>query len=74
MPEVMNSDYIRTAKAKGLSQFLVVYKHALKNSLIPVLTVVGLQTGILIIAFIFVVINLLVDLLYSAIDPRIQYK
>jgi peptide/nickel transport system permease protein len=111
MLEVMNSDYIRTAKAKGLSQFLVVYKHALKNALIPVLTVVGLQTGallggavltetifawpgvgryifeaissrdypviqtgILIIAFIFVFINLLVDLLYAVIDPRINYK
>lgn len=111
MLEVMNSDYIRTAKAKGLSQFLVVYKHALKNALIPVLTVVGLQTGallggavltetifawpgvgryifeaissrdypviqtgILIIAFIFVFINLLVDLLYAAVDPRINYK
>ncbi|CAM3082674.1 ABC transporter permease [Paenibacillus sediminis] len=111
MLEVMNSDFIRTAKAKGLSQFWVVYKHALKNALIPVLTVIGLQTGsllggavltetifawpgvgryiyeaissrdypviqsgILIIAFIFVLINLIVDLLYALIDPRIHYK
>ncbi len=111
MLEVMNSDFIRTAKAKGMSQFFVVYKHALKNALIPLLTIIGLQTGtllggavltetifawpgvgryvyeaissrdypviqsgILIIAFIFVVINLIVDLLYSVIDPRIQYK
>ncbi|MDN4617182.1 ABC transporter permease [Paenibacillus sp. PsM32] len=111
MLEVMQSDYIRTAKAKGLSQFYVVYRHGLKNAFIPVLTVIGLQTGallggavltetifawpgvgryiyeaisnrdypviqsgILIIAIIFVVINLLVDLLYALFDPRIQYK
>lgn len=111
MLEVLRSDYIRTAKAKGLAQVWVVYKHALKNALIPVVTVIGLQTGrllggavltetifawpgvgryifeaissrdypviqsgILLIAFIFVVINLLVDILYAAIDPRISYK
>ncbi|MBE9913358.1 ABC transporter permease [Paenibacillus donghaensis] len=111
MLEVMKSDYVRTAKAKGLSQFFVVYKHALKNALIPVLTVIGLQTGsllggavltetifawpgvgryifeaissrdypviqsgILIVAILFIVINLIVDLLYTLIDPRIQYK
>lgn len=111
MLEVISSDFVRTAKAKGLSQFIVVYKHALKNAFIPVLTVVGLQTGallggavltetifawpgvgryiyeaissrdypviqsgILIIAFIFVMINLIVDLLYAAVDPRIRYR
>lgn len=111
MLEVMSSDYIRTARAKGMRQFFVVYKHALKNAFIPVLTVIGLQmgmllggavltetifawpgvgryiydaisfrdypviqSGILIIAFIYVLINLIVDLLYAAIDPRIQYK
>ncbi len=111
MLEVMRSDYIRTAKAKGVKEFFLVYKHALKNAFIPILTVVGLQTGlllggavltetifawpgigkylydaisirdypviqsgILIIAFIFVMINLIVDLLYSAIDPRIRYR
>lgn len=111
MLEVLRSDYIRTAKAKGLSQTLVVYKHAFKNALIPVVTIIGLQTGrllggavltetifawpgvgryifeaissrdypviqsgILLIAFIFVIINLLVDILYAAIDPRISYK
>lgn len=47
MLEVMRSDYIQTAKAKGQRMFLVVYKHALKNAIIPVLTVIGLQTGIL---------------------------
>ncbi|SFA89262.1 peptide/nickel transport system permease protein [Lentibacillus halodurans] len=110
MLEVMNSDYIRTVRAKGSGQFLVIYKHALKNAIIPVLTVIGLQTGvllggailtetifswpgigryvyeainyrdypviqsgILVIAFLFVMINLIVDLLYSYIDPRIKY-
>src|SRR5699024_7149070 len=47
MLEVMRSDYIQTAKAKGQRMFFVVYKHALKNAIIPVLTVIGLQTGIL---------------------------
>ncbi|QGG55115.1 ABC transporter permease [Paenibacillus sp. FSL W8-1187] len=111
MLEVMRSDYIRTAKAKGLSQLALIYKHALRNAFIPVLTVIGLQfglllggavltetifawpgigryifdaissrdypviqSGILIIAFLFVLINLLVDLLYAAVDPRISYK
>ncbi|SFD95999.1 peptide/nickel transport system permease protein [Lentibacillus persicus] len=110
MLEVMNSDYIRTVRAKGSGQFLVIYKHALKNAIIPVLTVIGLQTGvllggailtetifswpglgryvyeainyrdypviqsgILVVAFLFVIINLVVDLLYSYIDPRIKY-
>lgn len=91
--------------------FIVVYKHALKNAVIPVLTVIGLQTGlllggailtetifswpgigryiydaigfrdypviqsgILIVAFIFIMINLIVDLLYTVVDPRIKYK
>lgn len=111
MLEVMRADYVRTARAKGLAQFWVVYKHALKNALIPVLTVIGLQTGlllggavltetifgwpgvgryiftaignrdypviqsgILVIATIFVLINLLVDLLYAYVDPRIKYR
>ncbi|WP_017186641.1 ABC transporter permease [Alkalibacillus haloalkaliphilus] len=110
MLEVMKSDYIRTVRAKGSGQFLVIYKHALRNATIPVLTVIGLQTGvllggailtetifswpgvgryvyeginyrdypviqsgILVIAFIFVMINLIVDLLYAYIDPRIKY-
>lgn len=111
MLEVMKSDYIRTARAKGLSMFWVVYKHSLKNAIIPVLTVIGLQTGlllggailtetifswpgigryiydaigyrdypviqsgILIVATIFIFINLVVDLLYAAVDPRIKYN
>ena len=111
MLEVMRSDFVRTARAKGQKMFVVVYKHALKNALIPVLTVVGLQTGmllggailtetifswpgigryiyeaigfrdypviqsgILIVAFLFVMINLIVDLLYTVIDSRIKYN
>ncbi|WP_026573472.1 ABC transporter permease [Bacillus sp. UNC438CL73TsuS30] len=110
MLEVMRSDYIRTARAKGLRMFWVVYKHSLKNAVIPVLTVIGLQmglllggailtetifgwpgigrylydaiayrdypviqSGILIIAAIFVLINLIVDLMYVFVDPRIKY-
>ncbi|MFD1204436.1 MULTISPECIES: ABC transporter permease [Sporosarcina] len=110
MLEVMRSDYIRTARAKGQKMFWVVYKHAFKNAVIPVLTVIGLQmgmllggailtetifawpgigryiyeainfrdypviqSGILVVAFIFVMINLIVDLLYGFIDKRIKY-
>ncbi|WP_027963075.1 ABC transporter permease [Halalkalibacillus halophilus] len=110
MLEVMKSDYVRTVRAKGSGQFIVIYKHALRNALIPVLTVIGLQTGvllggailtetifswpgigryvyeginyrdypviqsgILVVAFLFVIINLIVDLLYAFIDPRIKY-
>ncbi|WP_124726633.1 ABC transporter permease [Staphylospora marina] len=110
MLEVMRSDYIRTARAKGLSEFWVIYKHAFKNAVIPVLTVAGLQlgmllggavltetifswpgvgryiydainqrnypviqSGILVLATMFVIINLIVDLLYAWIDKRIQY-
>ncbi|GLY11454.1 ABC transporter permease [Pseudobacillus badius] len=111
MLEVMRSDYIRTARAKGMSMLKVVYKHSLKNAFIPILTIIGLQTGlllggailtetifgwpgignyiysaiqfrdypviqsgILVVAAIFVLINLIVDLLYAAIDPRIKYR
>ena len=111
MLEVLRSDYIRTARAKGQRMFKVVYKHALKNALIPIITIIGLQTGlllggailtetifswpgigryiyeaigyrdytviqsgILIVAFMFVMINLIVDILYSAIDSRIKYN
>ncbi|MCH6267054.1 MULTISPECIES: ABC transporter permease [Neobacillus] len=111
MLEVMRSDYVRTARAKGLRMFWVVYKHSLKNAIIPVLTVIGLQTGlllggailtetifgwpgigrylydaiayrdypviqsgILLIAAIFVLINLIVDLMYVFVDPRIKYN
>ena len=111
MLEVMRSDYVRTARAKGQKMFVVIYKHALKNALIPVLTIIGLQTGlllggailtetifswpgigryiyeaigyrdypviqsgILIVAFLFVMINLIVEILYPVIDSRIKYS
>ncbi len=111
MLEVMRVDYVRTARAKGQKMFVVVYKHALKNALIPVLTVIGLQlgmllggailtetifswpgigryiyeaigyrdypviqSGILVVAFIFLMINLIVDILYTVIDKRIKYN
>ncbi len=47
MLDVLGSDYVRTARAKGLDERAVVFKHALRNALVPVLTVVGLQTGLL---------------------------
>jgi peptide/nickel transport system permease protein len=109
MLEVLSEDYIRTARAKGLGQRSVVFGHALRNSLIPLVTVVGIQFGtllggaiivekvfawpgvglllvdavaardfplvqgiILFIAVGFVVVNLIVDLLYALIDPRVR--
>jgi peptide/nickel transport system permease protein len=109
MLEVLRQDYIKTARAKGLSEWIVIIKHALRNALIPVVTVIGLQFGILlagailtetifawpgvgkwmydavmqrdymviqggtlIIAAIFVVMNLIVDVLYAVINPRIS--
>jgi peptide/nickel transport system permease protein len=113
MLEVIRQDYIRTARAKGQSESVIVLKHALGNALIPIITVVGLQFGhllggavltesifsipgvgrlmvdsikmrdfpvvqggVLFIALSFSLINLLVDLLYAYVDPRIrsQYK
>lgn len=109
MLDVMRQDFIRTARAKGLKQHLIVYKHGLKNALIPVITVVGLQFGgllggtvlvesvfainglgrlivdairmrdlpmvqggVLIASIIFVVVNLIVDLLYRYFNKRIE--
>ena len=111
MLEVLNRDYIRTARAKGLAERIVTYRHALRNALIPVVTVVGLQFGtllggaviieqvfslpgvgrfaleginlrdypvvqgaVLLIAAAFILVNLLVDVIYSLIDPRIRYS
>ena len=111
MLEILRQDYIKTARAKGLSETKVVLKHALRNGLIPVVTVVGLQFGILMggailtetvfawpgvgkwlydgvvkrdymviqggtlmIATTFVMVNLLVDILYAVINPRISVK
>ena len=111
MLEVLNQDYIRTARAKGLRERLVIVRHALRNALLPVVTVVGLQiggllggailtetifswpgmglwiyqailnrdypivqAGVLVAAVIFVLSNLLVDISYGILDPRIQLK
>ncbi|MEC9489013.1 MAG: ABC transporter permease [Halanaerobium sp.] len=109
--EVLKQDFIRTAYAKGLKPRVVIFKHALKNALIPVVTTIGLQFGlllggavltetifswpgigrlsydaimsrdypvvqgaVLLLAFTFVIVNLLVDLSYAIFDPRIRYK
>jgi ABC-type dipeptide/oligopeptide/nickel transport system permease component len=110
MLEVLNQDYVRTARAKGAPFRSVIFKHALRNALLPVITVIGLQFGallggavvtetvfgwpgvgsllvdsifsrdyavvqglVLMFGATFVVINLLVDLLYAYVDPRIHY-
>ncbi|MBL8126792.1 MAG: ABC transporter permease [Thermomicrobiales bacterium] len=110
MLEVLNQDYIRTARAKGMSPNTVIYGHALKNAMLPTVTSLGLQIGLLlsgaflveivfswpgigryaveaiqrldynatmattlIIALIFVLMNLVVDILYLFLDPRIAY-
>jgi len=109
MLEVMGMDYIRTARAKGLSERTIIYKHALRNALIPTITVAGLQFGgllggavltetifnwpgmgrfaaqavlgfdfnsvmgfTIVIAIIYVFANLIVDILYAVVDPRVK--
>ncbi|MGH7325493.1 MAG: nickel ABC transporter permease [Candidatus Rokuibacteriota bacterium] len=109
--EVLGQDFVTTARAKGLAERFVVYKHALKNAMIPVVTVMGLQFGtllsgavltetvfawpgigrlivesilardypvvqgaVLLTALSFVLVNLVVDLLYSVLDPRIRFE
>jgi peptide/nickel transport system permease protein len=111
MLEVLNQDYIRTARAKGLRERAVLMRHALKNGFLPIITVIGLQLGfllggailtetifswpglgrlvvdrilardypavqgsVLMIAFMFVVVNLVVDISYAFFDPRIHYE
>lgn len=108
--DVINQDYIRTAKAKGLKEKYVVYKHTLKNALIPIITIIGLEFGsllggavltetvfsingigrylvqsiefrdypaiqgaILFVSAIFVLVNILVDISYGLVDPRVKY-
>ncbi|UXH43473.1 ABC transporter permease [Rossellomorea vietnamensis] len=110
MLEVIRADYIRTARAKGLKEKTIIWIHALKNSMIPVITVIGLNFGfllggtiiteqvfaingvgrlmidaiaardfpmvqgsVLLVATLFVLVNLLVDIIYVFIDPRISY-
>ena len=109
--EAMQQDYIRTARAKGVPARRVLYRHALRNALIPVITVIGLQVGVLLggailtetifswpgigkwiieamnrrdyptiqggilmIAFVVMTMNLIVDLLYGVVNPRIRHK
>lgn len=111
MLEVLKSDYIKTARAKGVSETIVLFGHAFKNAFVPTLTVLGLSLAnmmggavvteqiygipgigrllifsvfnrdyplvqgiVLYIALIYVVINLVIDILYSIIDPRISYS
>jgi len=110
MLDVLQEDYIRTASAKGLSERVVLFRHALKNAFLPVITIIGIQAGTLLagavltetifswpgigkwvydailgrdypivqgvtllIALIFLLVNLAVDLSYAALDPRITY-
>ena len=110
MLEVLSEDYVRTARAKGLSEFRVISVHALRNALIPVVTVIGLQVGgllagavltetifswpgvgkwlieaigrrdypalqggILLISTLVIIVNVIVDVLYGAINPRIRH-
>jgi peptide/nickel transport system permease protein len=110
MLEVMNEDYVRTARAKGVVPWRVIVKHALRNAMLPTITVIGLQVGLLMGgaivtetifswpgiglylydslssrdyasiqgvvlygALLFVLINLVVDILYAVLDPRVRY-
>ncbi len=110
MLEEIHQDYVRTARAKGLSESTAIFRHALRNGLIPVITILGLQMGVLLagaivterifawpglglltiqainardyplvqgciltIALSYIFINLVTDLLYSVVDPRIRY-
>ena len=111
MIEILNQDYVRTAKSKGLRDFFVIYKHAFRNSLIPVITITALQTStvvggtlitetvfswpglgqlliqavntrdmaivqasVFVIAISVIVMNLLADIFYRLLDPRIKYN
>lgn len=111
MLEVLRQDFIRTERAKGLSERVVIYKHAVRNAMIPVITVIGLNFGLLLagailtetvfswpgigryvvnavrmrdypavqgcvlfFAFVFVIVNLVTDIIYVYIDPRIHYR
>ena len=110
MNEILIQDYIRTARAKGLGEFVVVYKHALRNSLLPLITLFGLSLpslfggalyvevvfnypgmgllfwdgatqrdypvvlgGVVVVGVLTILGNLLADVLYALVDPRIQY-
>ena len=72
MLDVICQDYIVTARAKGLSEQIIVVKHALKNALIPIITVLGIQLGTMLLAIVFSLVNLIVDIIYAYVDPRIK--
>ena len=109
--EVMKEDYIRTARAKGVYERLVVSRHAMRNAMLPAITVIGLefafligglvvteqvfnlngigklfvqavsrndftliQTMVMLLSVIFILVNLIIDVLYAALDPRIRYR
>ncbi|MEQ9354578.1 ABC transporter permease [Coleofasciculus chthonoplastes] len=109
--EVLSQDYIRTARAKGIPEHWVILRHGLKNALLPVVTIIGLQFGtllggailtetifswpgigswiyegilardypvvqggVVVVSIIFVLVNLIVDISYALVDPRIKYK
>ncbi|MBV9545854.1 MAG: ABC transporter permease, partial [Chloroflexi bacterium] len=111
MLEVLNQDFVRTARAKGLRERVVLARHGLANALLPVITVLGLQIAlllsgafvtetvfawpgvgrlavfaiqgrdfplvqgtVLVIAVLFVLVNLVVDVMYAYVDPRIHYQ
>jgi peptide/nickel transport system permease protein len=108
--EIINQDFVRTARAKGVKEKIVIYKHTLKNALIPIITIIGLEFGsllggavltetvfsinglgrfliqsiqfrdypavqgcVLFIAMIFVIVNIIVDVCYGLVDPRVRY-
>ena len=110
MIEVLGQDYVRTARAKGLKERIVIYRHAMRNALLPLVTIIGLEigsllngsviveavfawpgvgrllvdslqrrdipvveAGVLLVAVIYVGLNLIVDILYGWIDPRVRY-
>ncbi|MFQ3630770.1 ABC transporter permease [Roseiflexus sp.] len=111
MVEILNADYVRTARAKGLLDRVVLWRHALRNGLLPLITMIGMQFGtllggavvienvfarqglgtlvtqavinrdfpvvqgcILVAATLYVLVNLVVDVLYTVVDPRIRYS
>ncbi|MCY4502602.1 MAG: ABC transporter permease, partial [Alphaproteobacteria bacterium] len=109
--EVLREDYVRTARAKGLLEKMIINRHALRNSLLPVVTIIGIefaflmgglvvteqvfnlngigklfvesvtnqdyvmtQSLVMLVVTIFVLVNLVVDILYAVLDPRIRYS
>ena len=73
--EVIREDYIRTARSKGLSEKIVIWRHVLKNALLPVVTVAGYEFGRLMGGTVLIetILNVLVDMIYGMLNPRIRY-